>query len=61
VPLLPGKKNQSANISEMVHSYDASGKIGHAHPESREKAIKMAIAASYAKLGEARARAKKAR
>jgi len=56
LPLLKGrsKKTASKNISEMMESYDKTGMIGHARPESREKAQKMAVAAAMEKAGMSR-------
>ncbi len=50
MPLAKGKskKTQKSNIKELVDSYDSSGKIGTSKPKNKKKAIKQAIAISYA-------------
>lgn len=52
MPLLPEKKNQSRNISEMIASYGKTHKIGTSHPKDKKAAIRQAIAISYKKAGE---------
>lgn len=56
MPLKPGKSNKvvSANIGEMVRSYERKGKIGASKPESKTKAIKQATAIALAKAGKAK-------
>lgn len=50
MPLKKGlsPKTQRSNIKELVDSYDSSGKIGNSKPKNKKKAIKQAIAISYA-------------
>ena len=50
MPLKKGKsrKTMSANIKELVDTYKQSGKIGTSKPKSKKKAIKQAVAISYA-------------
>lgn len=54
MPLKSGKskKTQRSNIKEMVDSYESTGKIGKSKPKSKAKAIKQAVAVSYAKKRE---------
>ena len=56
MPLKTGKspKVVSANISEMVRSYEKKGKIGTSKPESKAKAVKQATAIALAKAGKAK-------
>jgi hypothetical protein len=54
VPLKSGKVNIGANIRELMHTYDRTGKIGTSHPDTREKALKQAIA-----IAEDKAKSKK--
>ncbi len=53
MPLKSGKSNKtiSANIGEMVHKYERTGKIGNSRPTSKKKAIRQATAAAYNKAG----------
>ena len=58
MPIKPGKgkKVREENISEIVSSYKKTGKIGSSKPESMQKAVKQAVAISYAADRKARAR-----
>ena len=60
MPLKKGKsdKTVSSNISEMVRSYDKSGKIGSSKPKSKQKAVKQATAIALSEAGRARKKAK---
>jgi len=51
VPLKAGKSRKTiqANIREMVHSYERTGKIGNVRPKSRKQAIKIAVATALNK------------
>ncbi len=50
MPLKKGtsRKIQSENIKEIMDSYKETGKIGTSKPRSKKKAIKQAVAISYA-------------
>jgi len=39
---------RSANVKELVDSFEGSGKIGTSTPASKSAAIKQAVAISYA-------------
>lgn len=56
MPLKSGKSSKvmSENISETMHKYKKTGKIGTSEPESDEKAQKQAVAIAYAKAGKSR-------
>jgi hypothetical protein len=45
------KETVSANISELVHDWEQDGTIGNSRPETKEQAVKQAVAIA---LGEAR-------
>lgn len=57
MPLQKGssRKVMSSNIKEIVDSYKQTGRIGTSHPKSKKKAIKQAVAISYAQAGRTRA------
>lgn len=50
MPLLPGKKNLSKNISEMLKKFKLTGMLGTSKPSSFKKARKQAIAAAFSKV-----------
>lgn len=56
MPLQKGssRKVQSANIKEMVDSWKQKGSIGTSHPKTKKKAIKQAVAISYAEARRSR-------
>jgi hypothetical protein len=56
MPLAKGKSKKviSKNVKELVDTYEKKGKIGTSKPESKEKAIKQALAISYSKAGKSR-------
>jgi|GEM_PF-388602 len=41
----------SENIKELVHDWEKDGTIGNSHPETKDKAVKQAVAIA---LGKAR-------
>ena len=45
-PLRKGKskKTISANIRELVHSWEKTGKIGTSRPKTKKQAVKQAVA-----------------
>jgi hypothetical protein len=45
------KETVSANIRELVHDWERDGTIGTSHPETKDKAVRQAVAIA---LGEAR-------
>ncbi len=49
MPLQKGysQKTRSANIAEMIRSYESTGKIGNVTPRNKAHAQQIAIAASY--------------
>lgn len=61
MPLKTGKSKKaiSENISELMHSYDATGKIGNSRPPSRAAAQKQAIAIAMSKAGKSKKKRKK--
>lgn len=44
MPLRKGKKNIGKNISELMESFDKTGKIGNSKPKSKKKAKDQATA-----------------
>ena len=50
MPLLKGKKNFGHNVSEMMHKYMKTGKIGNTKPKNRKKARQIALAAAYSTM-----------
>ena len=50
VPLVPGASESafSSNVRELMHSYKKKGKIGKSRPKNKKKALKQALAISYA-------------
>jgi hypothetical protein len=56
MPLKKGssRKVMSQNISEVMHSYDRTGRIGTSRPKSRKKAVKQAVAISYSEARRSR-------
>lgn len=50
MPLKKGKSKKvfKENVEELVRSYEKKGKIGTSKPKSKAKAIKQAVAISYA-------------
>ena len=56
MPLKKGKSRGavSANIKEMTHSYERTGKIGSSKPASKAKAVKQATAIALKKAGRSR-------
>lgn len=49
MPLFAGKKNFGKNVSELMKSYSATGKIGTSVPKNRGKARKQALAIAFSK------------
>jgi hypothetical protein len=56
MPLKAGtsRKTQSANISELMHAFRRTGRIGTSTPASPAKAVKQAVAISYSKQRESK-------
>ncbi len=56
MPLAKGhsRKTVSANIAEMVDEYKKEGHIGASHPETKQKAVKQAVAIALTKAGRSR-------
>lgn len=56
MPLRPGKSRNalSANISELLHGWRQTGKIGTSSPRSTKAARKQAAAIAYSKSRESR-------
>jgi len=54
VPLSKGSSRRAigGNISEMLHSYGRTGKIGDTKPRNKKHAAKIAAAAAYSKARE---------
>lgn len=44
MPLKPGKRNISDNISKLMKEYEEDGMIGNSKPKNKEEALRMAIA-----------------
>ena len=44
----------SSNIKTLVHEWEKDGSIGTSHPETKQKAIKQAVAISMKKAGKSR-------
>jgi len=61
MPLKKGysSKTRSTNISEMMHSYEKTGKIGNTTPRNKDHAQQIAIAASYTSARESAKKKKK--
>ena len=59
MPLKNGSSQQtiSRNIAELVDEYKEAGHIGASHPESKQKAVKQAVAIALNKAGKSRNRA----
>jgi len=51
MPLKSGKSQAtvSANIAEMMRSWEKTGKIGNVQPKNKKNALKIAQAAAYKK------------
>ena len=47
MPLTPGASVKTS-FSELMNSYKSKGSIGNSKPKSKKKAIKQALAISYA-------------
>lgn len=56
MPLKKGKSDKvvSANISELMHGYKASGKIGTSKPENATQAKRQAVAIALSEAGRSR-------
>ena len=56
MPLKKGssQKTISGNIAELVMSIRKRGHIGASHPESKQKAVKQAVAIALTKAGKSR-------
>jgi hypothetical protein len=44
----------SSNIKTLVHEWEKEGSIGSSHPETKQKAVKQAVAISLKKAGKSR-------
>jgi hypothetical protein len=49
-----GKKAFNYNVSELMHSYKETGKIGDSRPKSKKSALDQALAIAYDKQKEAK-------
>lgn len=56
MPLKNGSSRQtiSGNIKKLVHEYEVDGTIGTTRPESKQAAVKQAVAISLKKAGVSR-------
>ena len=56
MPLKNGssKKTIGGNIAELVDEYKEEGHIGTSHPETKQKAVKQAVAIALTKAGKSR-------
>jgi hypothetical protein len=56
LPLKKGKSKKviSENISELMHGYDTTGKIGNSRPPSRRAAQKQATAIALSEAGKSK-------
>lgn len=56
MPLKKGKsaKTVSSNVSELMHKFSATGKIGTSKPASKAKAQKQAVAIALSQAGKSR-------
>jgi hypothetical protein len=56
MPLKKGRSDKvvGANISEIMRSYEKTGKIGESKPTSKKKAVKQAAAISLSEAGKSR-------
>ena len=59
MPLKNGSsdKTVSANIATMVDEYMDAGHIGNSHPETKQMAVKQAVAIALTKAGKSRKQA----
>jgi len=56
MPLKKGRSRKviQANIREMVHKWEKTGKIGNAKPKTKRQAVKMAVAIALQKAGKSK-------
>jgi hypothetical protein len=63
MPLKNGKSDETvkSNIEKLVHEWESDGTIGNSHPDTKQKAVKQAVAISLKKAGRSRMQQKGAK